>query len=295
MIDIDTGSFLVVTVAAALAAFIASVVSTRVPLPVVVVEILFGICLGPELLDLAQPDPFLEFFAMGDSVPRALTRADEVTNAALALPPSRVRFGLQPHAPYSVAPAGYRHALARAGRDHLPIATHLAESIEEREFIGAAKGPQRRLLEALGLWNDSLLADFGQGKTPVAHLASILRERSTPILLVHLNDVSDADIDLLIELNADVPIHLAYCPRSSEFFIGTFGPLGGGWGGKRNEDGVHRRWCVADNQHRTGRRGDKRLTDAPKEDTKKCAVAARARDDKIRSNFVDQRDQRGDW
>jgi len=169
---------------------------------------------------------FLEFFAMGNSVSRALARADEVTDAALALSESRIRFGLQPHAPYSVEPAGYRHSLARAGRDHLPIATHLAESIEEREFIGAAKGPQRGLLEALGLWNESLLQEFGRGKTPVAHLASVLRERSTPILLVHLNDLFDADIKLLVELNAHVPIHVAYCPRSSEFFGApeTFGP-----------------------------------------------------------------------
>lgn len=169
---------------------------------------------------------FLEFFAMGDSVPRALARADEVTDAALAMPKSPIRFGLQPHAPYSVAPAGYQHALARAARDHLPIATHLAESIEEREFIASATGPQRKLLEALGLWNDSLLSQFGQGKTPVAHLASIVRNRSTPILLVHLNDLSDADIELLIELNAHAPIHVAYCPRSSEFFGApeTFGP-----------------------------------------------------------------------
>lgn len=169
---------------------------------------------------------FLEFFAMGDSVPRACTRVDDVTDSALALPASRVRFGLQPHAPYSVAPVGYRHALNRAARDHLPIATHLAESIEEQEFIATAKGPQRALLEALGLWNESLLADFGRGKTPVAHLANVLRDRLTPILLVHLNDLSDADVELLVELNAHVPIHVAYCPRSSEFFGATdaFGP-----------------------------------------------------------------------
>ncbi len=169
---------------------------------------------------------FLEFFAMGDSVPRACTRVDDVTDSALALPASRVRFGLQPHAPYSVAPAGYRHALNRSARDHLPIATHLAESIEEQEFIATAKGPQRALLEALGLWNESLLADFGRGKTPVAHLAPVLRDRSTPILLVHLNDLSDADVELLAELNARVPIHVAYCPRSSDFFgaPATFGP-----------------------------------------------------------------------
>ena len=63
MIDIDSESFLAVVVAAALAAFIAGIVSTRMPLPVVVVEIVLGICIGPELLGLAHPDEFLDFFS----------------------------------------------------------------------------------------------------------------------------------------------------------------------------------------------------------------------------------------
>ena len=63
MIDIDSESFLAVVVAAALAAFVAGIVSTRMPLPVVVVEIVLGICIGPELLGLAEPDEFLDFFS----------------------------------------------------------------------------------------------------------------------------------------------------------------------------------------------------------------------------------------
>ena len=35
-------------------------------------------------------------------------------------------------------------------------------------------------------------------------------------------------------------------PRTNEFFIGNFGPLGGGWGGKRSEDGVSGTVCIND-------------------------------------------------
>jgi Kef-type K+ transport system membrane component KefB len=63
MIDIDSESFLAVVVASALAAFVAGIVSTRMVLPVVVVEILLGILIGPELLGLAHPDEFLDFFS----------------------------------------------------------------------------------------------------------------------------------------------------------------------------------------------------------------------------------------
>ena len=58
MIDIDSESFLAVVVAGALAAFLAGLVSTRMPLPVVVLEILLGILIGPDVLGLAEPDAF---------------------------------------------------------------------------------------------------------------------------------------------------------------------------------------------------------------------------------------------
>jgi len=35
-------------------------------------------------------------------------------------------------------------------------------------------------------------------------------------------------------------------PKTSEFFIGNFGPLGGGWGAKRSEDGVSATVCIND-------------------------------------------------
>ncbi len=35
-------------------------------------------------------------------------------------------------------------------------------------------------------------------------------------------------------------------PKTSEFFIGNFGPLGGGWGAKKNEDGVSATVCIND-------------------------------------------------
>jgi N-methylhydantoinase B len=35
-------------------------------------------------------------------------------------------------------------------------------------------------------------------------------------------------------------------PKSSEFFIANFGPLGGGWGAKRSEDGVSATVCIND-------------------------------------------------
>jgi N-methylhydantoinase B len=40
--------------------------------------------------------------------------------------------------------------------------------------------------------------------------------------------------------------------RTSEFFIGTFGPLGGGWGAKKTEDGVSATVCLNDGDTHNG-------------------------------------------
>lgn len=63
MISVDSESFLAVVAAAALAALIAGVAGRRVVVPVVVIELLLGILVGPEVLGLAEPDDFLDFFS----------------------------------------------------------------------------------------------------------------------------------------------------------------------------------------------------------------------------------------
>jgi Kef-type K+ transport system membrane component KefB len=63
MISVDSESFLVVVTAAALAALIGGLAPRRLLVPVVVVETVLGILIGPELLGLAEPDEFTEFFS----------------------------------------------------------------------------------------------------------------------------------------------------------------------------------------------------------------------------------------
>jgi Kef-type K+ transport system membrane component KefB len=63
MVSVDAGSFLVIVTVAALAALLAGWVQPRLAIPVVVIEIVSGIVIGPELLDLAEPDDFIEFFS----------------------------------------------------------------------------------------------------------------------------------------------------------------------------------------------------------------------------------------
>ena len=61
MNGIDAASVLVIVGAAALAGLVVLAISPRLVIPVVVIELLLGILIGPELLDIAQVDPTTEF------------------------------------------------------------------------------------------------------------------------------------------------------------------------------------------------------------------------------------------
>ncbi len=62
MISVDAGSFLVITVTAAIAGLVASALPKRVAIPVVVLELVFGIVVGRQILGLASIDAFTSFF-----------------------------------------------------------------------------------------------------------------------------------------------------------------------------------------------------------------------------------------
>src|SRR4051812_44031852 len=63
MLEVDGQSFLTIVVVAALAAIAAGLLARRLPVPVVVLEVVLGILVGPQLLGLAESDKFVEFFS----------------------------------------------------------------------------------------------------------------------------------------------------------------------------------------------------------------------------------------
>lgn len=60
---VDTGSFFAIVLVAALAAVLVAVVPKRFAPPVVVLELLAGILIGPHVLHLAHTDDFVDFFS----------------------------------------------------------------------------------------------------------------------------------------------------------------------------------------------------------------------------------------
>ncbi len=161
---------------------------------------------------------YVEFFAIGKGEASGIEKIQNAVSSLQCQATNLCKFGIHPHAPYSVSLGGYRAALELCRTHSLPVCSHVAESLAEREFIANGTGPFRDFLESISLWN-GLPEGVGIGKTPIAHLAS-LRD-AAEMRLVHLNDISDDDIELLPQGTIAV-----YCPRSSEYFqaAATCGP-----------------------------------------------------------------------
>jgi cytosine/adenosine deaminase-related metal-dependent hydrolase len=119
-----------------------------------------------------------------------------------------VRASLAAHAPYSVAPAVMRaiaDAVEREGLETCSI--HLAESVEEVEFLRTGKGPWRELLEDLGVWNPAWKVP---GVSPVQYVDQIgyLSSRG---MAVHGVQMTAADLGRLAARGTT----LVTCPRSN--------------------------------------------------------------------------------
>ncbi len=129
-------------------------------------------------------------------------------DAALATP--RLRIGLSPHAPYTVDAEGYRQALQLSHQQRLPIATHLAETPDETEFLLHRTGAFRDLWDKLGFWSE----DVPLLPLPPIRMAGALGLLDHPTLLAHVNYCDDEALGLLAQGRASV----VYCPRTHQYF-----------------------------------------------------------------------------
>jgi cytosine/adenosine deaminase-related metal-dependent hydrolase len=121
-----------------------------------------------------------------------------------------LRIGLSPHAPYTVEPAGFETCLALARERGIPLATHLAESAQEREFLEHHTGGFRDLWESIQSWDDRV-PRFEGGPIRFAAALGLLEY---PTLLAHVNYCDDAELALLAAGRASV----VWCPRTHAYF-----------------------------------------------------------------------------
>ena len=120
------------------------------------------------------------------------------------------------HAPYSTSPALLTEIAARH-EGPVPLSIHLAESVEEIEFLHTGRGPIRTILESLGVWD---------GSWPVPRCGPVEYLRRVGYLqpgtlLVHCVHVTAGDLEQIRAAEAV----LVTCPRSNTWVGGGVPPI----------------------------------------------------------------------
>ena len=166
----------------------------------------------PELLSRMPPPPvrtwwFAELIDVRAPV-SASAAFDAMANAGIAAA-SGGAFGLAPHAPFTASKQLYAEVAELARQRGFRASTHVAESGEEMEMFGSARGPLFDFMKAIG----RPVGDCGR-TTPLALLlrAGVLDERW---IVAHLNELTRADFALL---GGAPRFHVVHCPRSHAYF-----------------------------------------------------------------------------
>lgn len=125
-------------------------------------------------------------------------------------PGDRVLHGISPHAPYSVHPELFRGLVRLAVEQRAPIAMHLAETLDEIEFLESGSGPFVELLKQFGIWEPEAVSP---GTRPLEYLRELAKADSA--LAIHGNYLNDDELDFLA---GNPHVALVYCPRTHAYF-----------------------------------------------------------------------------
>ncbi len=146
--------------------------------------------------EVAGPDPAV----CDDSCAELARMVERLTGEA----PAGVTVGVSPHAPYTVSPELLRRAVAFARSLGLPLATHVAESPAEAEFVSRAAGPFAESWRSRGI----PLPATARSAVAYAARAGLL---GPDFLAVHAVQADAEDIGILAQAGSAV----AVCPRSN--------------------------------------------------------------------------------
>ena len=117
--------------------------------------------------------------------------------------------GIFPHAPYTVSDRLYRSCKSVSDELNIIIATHIAETKDEVEFLTRGTG------DFVSLLNDfNMLKKWEHpGLSPINYLKNI-GFLENGCILIHCNYLSEDEIDLIEKTKSNV----VFCPRSHEYF-----------------------------------------------------------------------------
>jgi aminodeoxyfutalosine deaminase len=159
---------------------------------------------------------FYEIIGFSDStltLPESLASNSTIDNRNSTLE----WLSLGAHAPHTTSLALLKAAKDWTKNYSLPFSIHVAESIEEEEFLLTGQGPWQEFLVERGKWSRDWISP---GVSPVAYLDSlgILDEKT---LCVHLTRASTEDLEILKKKQTRTVV----CPRSNTFISRSLPPV----------------------------------------------------------------------
>jgi cytosine/adenosine deaminase-related metal-dependent hydrolase len=150
-----------------------------------------------------------------NSVAELLEQAETHINAAKS---KKWHPGLSPHAPYTVHGDLLSGLCSLSAVHQVPVAMHLAETLEEIELLEMSTGPLRELLDRLDVWNVDGIQSPGSIQAYLEELSTCWRAA-----VIHGNYL-DADQLAFLGKNRAV-MSVVFCPRTHSYFGHSRYPL----------------------------------------------------------------------
>jgi 5-methylthioadenosine/S-adenosylhomocysteine deaminase len=120
---------------------------------------------------------------------------------------SPVRIGIAPHSPYSCHPQVYRAVGELARIEGLPVATHVAGTKDEYNFVKWGSSPMAYDVQNAGDWDE--FPWMPTGVSPMRYLLQYGVFDVPNFVAVHAVHLDDDDFQILV----DYDVAVAYCPR----------------------------------------------------------------------------------
>jgi aminodeoxyfutalosine deaminase len=179
-----------------------------------------------ELIDIRAPERANEFVDSAIDALRSSMACADVSAPSKRSRSRRIaafetpRWGLAPHAMFTASKDLFRRCEKIAQKNDILLTTHLAESREEMEMFRDASGPLYEFIKSIGrpmndCGNETPLERFLS--TPSSTSLRTSSARPLPQwIVVHLNELTESDFDLLERSNRKFQI--VHCPRSHNYF-----------------------------------------------------------------------------
>jgi cytosine/adenosine deaminase-related metal-dependent hydrolase len=167
--------------------------------------------------------PLLDITLFNEVIGFSRARADSALAAAAErldtlARQSQARIGISPHAPYTVSPQLLAQVVALARDRNLPVAMHVAESIEELQFLATGDGAFQELLYERSMWDPGAIS---RGSRPLDYLRMLAD--APRALVIHGNHLDDVELHFLATNRERMS--LVYCPRTHAYFQHSPYPL----------------------------------------------------------------------